>query len=119
MSSRRFFSKFNPEIFVDFVKILTQIRFLSEHFHKYYYTYKFFEFMPYLNLSQVWFLINYNQYSSINVYKYGGSRLMWPQLVLSKAQITFSYLVFIHLLLSFFLLQSEHIKQLPLQYIGL
>ena len=38
---------------MDFAKVLNQIRSLPENFHKYYFIYKFFEFMPYLNLSQV------------------------------------------------------------------
>ena len=44
---------FSLEVFVDFAKVLNQIRSLPANFHKYYFIYKFFEFMPYLNLSQV------------------------------------------------------------------
>ena len=45
-----FFSKLTRETFVQFMLILGTIENLTDFFHKYYVLYKFFEFVPVLDL---------------------------------------------------------------------
>ena len=49
-TSRSFFSKLTPDVFIQFMLLLGQIERLPVDFHKYYTLYKFFEFVHELNL---------------------------------------------------------------------
>ena len=48
-----FFSKLSPETLVQLMLIMEKLPFLPVGFHKYYGLYKFFEFIPELNLGNI------------------------------------------------------------------